>query len=390
MSRPLTVMQLLPELDSGGVERGTLEIAAALVAAGHHSLVVSHGGRLVPRLEAAGSRHITLPIHRKALSSLWQVRSLRHCIRQERPDIVHVRSRVPAWLTRFALRGLPPAERPLLVSTVHGFYSVNGYSAIMTQADAVIAVSDSIVQYIHSHYPRCPPERIHRIYRGINPDCYPHGYQPDSIWLKQVQAEFPALRDRLWLTLPGRLTRLKGHELFIDLIDGLLRQGYPVQGVIVGGAHARKQDYLQQLQLHIRQRGLQQRITFTGQRQDMREWLAASRLVFSLSRQPESFGRTTLEALALGTPVIGLDRGGVGEILQQVYPTGSLPVLPEAEQLPALISTVQQALASPVLVPVVTRFTLAQMTSQTLALYTTLVQAREGLVSGPGHARKLG
>lgn len=148
----MKVMQLLPELNSGGVERGTLEIARALVAQGHQSLVVSNGGRLVSQLEAEGSTHLTLPIHKKSLSSLWQIRPLRQLIEEHQPDIVHVRSRVPAWLTHFALRKIPANKRPHLISTVHGFYSVNRYSAIMTQAEKVIAVSDSVVKYITDHY----------------------------------------------------------------------------------------------------------------------------------------------------------------------------------------------------------------------------------------------
>ena len=148
----MKVMQLLPELNSGGVERGTLEIARALVSQGHQSLVVSNGGRLVAQLEAEGSTHLTLPVHKKSLSSLWQIRPLRRLIMQYQPDIVHVRSRVPAWLTHFALRGIPASQRPHLISTVHGFYSVNRYSEIMTQAEKVIAVSDSVVQYITEHY----------------------------------------------------------------------------------------------------------------------------------------------------------------------------------------------------------------------------------------------
>lgn len=131
----MKVMQLLPELNSGGVERGTLEIARALVAQGHTSLVVSNGGRMVNQLEAEGSTHLKLAIHKKSLSSLWQIRPLRQLIMQHQPDIVHVRSRVPAWLTHFSLKGIPAEKRPHLISTVHGFYSVNRYSQIMTQAE---------------------------------------------------------------------------------------------------------------------------------------------------------------------------------------------------------------------------------------------------------------
>ena len=128
----LTILQILPALHSGGVERGTLEIARALVAAGHRSIVVSNGGRLVEQLVREGSEHITMPVHRKSLTSLFQVRPFRRLLQELKPDIVHARSRVPAWIAWLALRRMSPASRPRFVTTVHGLNSVSAYSAIMT------------------------------------------------------------------------------------------------------------------------------------------------------------------------------------------------------------------------------------------------------------------
>ena len=131
----MKVLQVLPELNSGGVERGTLELADFLVARGHQSLVLSGGGRLVPKLEAGGSRHITMPVGRKALATLFLIPKLRKLLLDERPDILHLRSRVPAWVLKLAWRGLPEVDRPHLVTTVHGFYSVNAWSAVMTRGE---------------------------------------------------------------------------------------------------------------------------------------------------------------------------------------------------------------------------------------------------------------
>ncbi|MCB1133064.1 MAG: glycosyltransferase, partial [Verrucomicrobiae bacterium] len=133
----MKVVQILPELNAGGVERGTLELAAFLVREGHESVVVSNGGRLVDALEKAGSRHVAMPVHRKNPLTLLQVSSMRRFLAEEKPDIVHVRSRVPAWVAWLAWRGMDPATRPRLVSTVHGFYSVNRYSAVMTRGERV-------------------------------------------------------------------------------------------------------------------------------------------------------------------------------------------------------------------------------------------------------------
>jgi glycosyltransferase involved in cell wall biosynthesis len=364
----MKIMQLLPELNSGGVERGTLEIARALVAAGHQSVVVSNGGRMVAQLQAEGSTHLTLPIHRKALASLWQIRPLRHLIEQQQPDILHVRSRIPAWLTHFALRGIPAAKRPKLVSTVHGFYSVNRYSQIMTRADRVIAVSDSVVAYIRQHYPACPTERITRIYRGIDPQEFPHGYQPSAAWWQQVYADFPQLEHKQWLTLAGRITRLKGHDSLLKLMQQLTPAHPNLHAVIVGGADPKKQAYLDELQQQVQTLGLQDRVTFVGHRTDIREWLAASTLSLSLSSQAETFGRTTLESLSVGTPVIGWDRGGVAEILREIYPQGLVSVDDEA----ALIQRVDMFLQHPDQIAPVKQFLLSQMTDQTLQVYGEL------------------
>ncbi|WP_349927742.1 glycosyltransferase family 4 protein [Acinetobacter sp. A1-4-2] len=366
----MKVMQLLPELNSGGVERGTLEIARALVAEGHESLAVSNGGRLVTQLEAEGSTHLTLAIHKKALSSLWQIRPLRQLIEQHQPDIVHVRSRVPAWLTHFALKGIPAARRPHLISTVHGFYSINRYSQIMTQAEKVIAVSDSVVKYITDNYKNCPAQDIVRIYRGIDPVAFPHGYQPSVQWLNQTFKDFPELENKFLLCLPGRITRLKGHETLIGLVEKLQQQYPNLHAVVVGGADPKKAAYLKEMQDTIQGKGLTKKITFVGHRSDIREWLAFSDVVLSLSNQAETFGRTALEALSVGTPVISWNRGGVAEILSQLYPQGLIAVDDHA----ALCNAVKKHLDEPQQVKPVTTFSLKEMCDQTLHLYKQVLK----------------
>jgi glycosyltransferase involved in cell wall biosynthesis len=369
----MKIIQLVPALNSGGVERGTLEIARALVAAGHESIVISDGGRMVAQLEAEGSRHIQLPIHRKSLSSLWQIRPLRKIIQQERADLLHVRSRIPAWLTYFALRKIAHKDRPVLISTVHGFYSVSRYSEIMTRADRVIAVSDSVVEYIQQNYPACSRDKITRIYRGINPAEFPHGYQPSQLWWQKTLHEFPELEHKIWLTLPGRITRLKGHEALLQLVASL-KDRFAVHGVIVGDAHEKKQSYLAELHTRVEQLGLTDYVTFVGHRSDIREWLAASDIVLSLSAKAETFGRTTLEAISVGTSAVGWNRGGVAEILNRCYPQG----LVDAENEVLLLKTVAQLLTNPQPPAQVHDFQLTQMTDQTLALYADMVRGKTG------------
>jgi glycosyltransferase involved in cell wall biosynthesis len=367
-SRPLTVLQLLPALESGGVERGTLEVARALVERGHRALVMSAGGRQVAPLVDSGAAHFTWPVGKKSLTSLLLVRKLRQFLREQKVDIVHARSRVPAWIAWLAWRGMDPATRPRFVTTVHGLYRVNAYSRIMVRGERVIAVSQSVRDYIAAAWPDVPMASIEVIPRGVDSAEFPYGYQPDASWKDAFFRAFPGARDKTIVTLPGRITRLKGHERFIDLCARLKRRGIPVHGLIAGGASQSKKKYLAALQRKVHAANLVGDISFTGQRSDMREILASSQLVLSLSRQPESFGRTTLEALRLGVPVAGFAHGGVGEILSAIYPAGLLPLEDDA----TIATRIEALLLDPPPIPRSDAFTLGEMLTRTLGVYETL------------------
>jgi len=371
-SKKLTVLQMLPALQSGGVERGTLEIAGALVNAGHRALVMSQGGDMVNELTALGAAHFTWPIGRKSLLALRLVRPLRRFHIEQKVGILHVRSRFPAWIAWLAWRGMSPASRPRFVTTVHGMYSVNAYSRIMTRGESVIAVSETVRDYILKNYPGTPAEKIEIIHRGVAASDYPYGYQPDSEWKQHFFQQYPEATGKQLLTLPGRITRLKGHDDFIDILAELVKEGRPVHGLIVGGASDAKQRYLDELKQKAHALGLEPHLSFTGQRQDLRNILAISRLVFSLSTQPESFGRTTLEALRLGIAVAGYDHGGVGEILHAIYPDGCLPM----NNRNAAITRLRSLLEHPVEVPREEFFPLAAMQGKTLAVYNRLVKSK--------------
>lgn len=362
----MKVLQILPELNSGGVERGTLEIARALVANGDEAVVVSNGGRLVAALEKSGARHVSFPVHRKSLVSLFKVRALRRLFEQEKPDVVHIRSRVPGWLAWLAWRKMDPRTRPHLVSTVHGFYSVNAYSKIMTCGVRVIAVSDSIRAYILKNYPEVPDGKIRVIHRGVSPEEFPRGYQPSAEWLTEWRRAHPGLEGKKILLLPGRITRWKGQEDFIALIASLKKGGLAVHGLIAGETHPKKKDYADELKTLAGTLGVADDVTFLGHRNDVREVMAVSDAVFSLSRDPEAFGRVSLEAAALGRVVIGYDHGGVGEQLRVLYPQGLVPLADEQ----ALERTCMRLLKTKeVPANVAAPFTQAAMQQATLAVY---------------------
>ncbi len=366
----MKVLQILPELNGGGVERGTLEVGKYLVGQGHESLVVSNGGRLVPQLEAEGSRHIGLPVHRKRVGSLRQVKVLRCLLEKERPDVLHLRSRLPAWLAWLAWRKMDPATRPRLVTTVHGFYSVNAYSRIMTRGERVICVSGSVKDHVLQNYPKVPEDKLTVIHRGVDPEEFPYGYKPTPDWAAKWLREFPQLEGKYLITLPGRITQLKGQHDFIRLFESLDPEVF--HGLIVGGTHPDRKEYADSLKQQIQDRRLSRAITFTGHRSDLREIFAVSDVVLSLTTQPESFGRTTLEALALGRPVLGYQHGGVGEILDALFPEGKLAVGDTA----ALSRTLQTWSTDPPKPRAQNLFTLAGMCEQTLEAYRRLMPDR--------------
>jgi len=366
--RRLTVVQLLPSLHSGGVERSTLEIAAALVAAGHRSVVISAGGRLVPALLAGGSEHTALPIGRKSLGAYAVMRRLRAELATLAPDIVHARSRLPAWLAWFALRGLP-APRPRLVTTVHGMNSPGRYSGVMLRGERVVCVSDSVRAWVDRHWPDPDPTRRVVIPRGVDPQAFPRGFAPAAEWRARFAAELPALQGGRLLLMPGRGTRLKGHAEAIVLLAALRAARQDARLWLLGADEPGRQAYLAQLRALADRLGVCAALVISAPRSDVREAYAVSDLVLQLSGKPEAFGRTVVEALSIGRPVLGWDHGGVGELLRGLYPAGLVP-LGDAD---ALAAAAQRLLAAPAPMPVTIPQTLAAMQSATLELYDRLV-----------------
>ncbi|MEM9081477.1 MAG: glycosyltransferase family 4 protein [Verrucomicrobiota bacterium] len=366
----MKVLQVLPELNSGGVERGTLELAKHLIDQGHQSLVLSNGGRLVPQLESEGTTHLTLPIHKKSPASLLQIPKIKQLLLQHQPDILHLRSRVPAWLTYLASKQLPPAQRPKLVTTVHGLYSVSPYSAIMTKGQTVICVSQSVKDYVLKNYPKVPPEKLTVIHRGINPEQYHPAYTLPQDWLTNFQAKHPHLTNKRLLLLPGRLTRWKGQLDFLEILAQLKTTHPDIHGLLAGEAHPRKQNYLAELKTRASQLHLTDHLTILGNRTDLRELMTHAEITLSLSHEPEAFGRVSLEALSLGKPVAAYHHGGVAEQLNTLFPTGKLPV----GDTRAAIALLNQWLTTPPPQPSPnTTFTLPKLLSSTLQVYHDLL-----------------
>jgi glycosyltransferase involved in cell wall biosynthesis len=369
------VIQILPELIAGGVERGTLELSRFLVQGGHHSLVISQGGALVEQLHKEGGRHLRMPyIGEKSPRCLMHVWSLRRLFQQQGSHVVHLRSRLPAWVAFLAWKSLPVGRRPRLVTTFHGFYSINAYSAIMTKGERVIAISRAVADHIQRHY-GTPRRKIRLIHRGIDSD-YFHPSKVSADRIARLKGKWE-LDGRLpIIMLPGRVTRWKGHAVFIRALASI--RDIPWRAVCVGPFDARGAFY-QELKGLIDALSLADVVRFTGHEDDMPAAYAASDLVISAATdEPEAFGRVSIEAQAMARPIIASAHGGSLETVLD----GRTGWLFEPGDADGLNRAMRTALSRPDLgrqygrygfQRVHRRFTTRQMCQSTLDLYRQLL-----------------
>ena len=369
MGRRLTVVQLLPALASGGVERSTIEIAQALVRAGHRAIVVSKGGRLVPALEAVGGRHVELDIGAKSPATLGRIGALRRIIADAGADIVHARSRLPAWIGRLALRGMSPGTRPRWMTTVHGLNSPSRYSAVMASGERVICVSRTVRDYVIAHYPDSGDGRLRVVPRGIDIADFPRRVAVDRDARASWAAEYPALGGAgPLLLLPGRGTRLKGHADALALLARLRADGIDARLWMPGAREPGREAYVADLEAEARHSGCADVLAITGPTSAIAQAYAMSDVVLQLSRKPEAFGRTVIEALNVGVPVAGWAHGGVGELLAELQPQGAVRPFDEA----VLADVVTSLLRHPPPAPATMPYTWQAMQDATLAVYDEL------------------
>lgn len=321
----MKVMHLLPSLSSGGVEQVVLELCQGLTERGIENVVISAGGAMVPAIEATGAKHFTRPIGKKSLFTLFQVGKLAKLIKEEQPDVLHLHSRVPAWVGLLASKRLPKQKRPRIVTTFHGFHSVNFYSGVMARGERVIAVSRCMKEHIIEKYPRTNADSIVVIPNSVDTGLNFPEYRPSDEWMTQWHDTYPELKGKFTVCLPGRITRIKGATHLPPIIKALKEQGIPAHAVIVGETKKGKEAIRQEIEQAFESAGLSNDVTWTGHRRDLRDVLCACDITLSLTLQPESFGKTTLEALALGRPVAGYEHGGVGEQLDVFLPEGKVP-----------------------------------------------------------------
>ena len=305
----MRIVQIIPELNEGGVERGVVELNREFVKKGIESFVISAGGKLENQINIAGGNHVKFDVCSKNIFTAFsRVKGLKKILKEIKPDIIHVRSRVPAWLVYFANKSL----KIKVVSTVHGFNSVGFYSSIMQKSDAVICVSNSIKEYIQKHY-QTSENKITVIPRGIDLELF-NEKNIDNRFIKNFKEEFN-LENKFIVSSVGRVTQLKDYETFIKAILIVKNELPNIVGLIVGGVRSDKEDYLNSLKNLIKKLALEDNIIFTGSQSKIEQIYALSDVVISSSKKPESFGRAVAEAICMNKPVIATNHGGVKDII---------------------------------------------------------------------------
>ncbi len=331
--RKLKIIQILPTLNTGGVERGVLDFNNYLVKKGHESYVISNGGRQVKNLIEDGGNHIHLQISNKSIFTLFQAKKLADVINEISPDIVHIRSRVPAWVLQLS-KIFIKNPRPIIFSTFHGLYSTPFYSRIMASFDRVIAISKTVEKYVNENYERYLRKRPRLIYRGSDEKYFSTSFIPSESYKDNFFKQFANLKNQKIITFPGRLSSWKGQESFIKLMSDLPDD---YSGLIVGPYKSAKPKYLNSLKKLIEDYRLQNKVHFYNAKNDIREIYYLSEIVLNLSSKPEPFGRTILEAAMMGKKIAGWDRGGPGEVLDMFFPQGKV----EFNKFNSLVETVK-------------------------------------------------
>lgn len=371
------ILQVLPSLGGGGVERGTVEMTAALSEVGWTALVVSSGGPMVREIERTGGRHIQMPVHSKNPFVMRKNASrLAGVINEYGVDLIHARSRAPAWSAFKAARrtGTP------FVTTVHGPYGFGLpfkrlYNSVMTRGDRVIAISEFIRGYILENYKNVDPDRIRLIHRGVNTDIFDPA-KTTAARVIQLTTEWRIPDGVPVVMLAGRLTRWKGHKILFKALAEL--KDRPLRCLIVGDDQGRTA-YRRELDAVVEKLGLQSIVHIVGNCRDMAAAYKLSDVVVSASTEPEAFGRVVAEAQAIGKPVIAPNHGAAPEILLPeitgwLAPPGDSHALAQALGMALDLDTeARERLAQAAIARVRDNFTTRKMCDATIAVYRELL-----------------
>jgi len=310
-----TLLQVVPELETGGAEQTTIDVAHAVVRAGGKALVATRGGRMTSRLQADGARLAQMPVQTKnPLVMLGNAARLVDLIRREKVSIVHARSRAPAFSALWAAQ----STKTPFVATYHGVYNAKTplkrwYNAVMTRGDLVIANSDYTRAHVLAEH-HLAPEKIVSIPRGIDLGRFnPRWVTPDRIDGLRAAWGVGDKDGRMRFLLAGRLTRLKGHLTLIEAARLLKAQGREDFLILFAGDDQGRVDYRAEIEAAIAAAGLTEQIRVVGHCEDMPAAYMIAHVAVLPSTHPESFGRTAVEPQVMGKPVLASDHGGTVE-----------------------------------------------------------------------------
>lgn len=371
------VLQVLPELNQGGVEIGTIEIASDLQNRGIKNFVASAGGRLEYNLERLKIKHFTLPLKTKNPFKLWlNYRRLVKIIKENGINIVHARSRAPAWSAYWAAR----KTGVRFVTTFHGTYGLGPkgikkfYNRVMTYGDLVIAVSNHIKRHILQNY-RCDEKKIRMIHRCVNMEKFDLNAMTAERMIKLME-EFHLPEDKPIILLIGRLTRWKGQRLMIDALEKIKDMDYFC--VFVGDDQGRDY-YTKELKEAIAAKGLEGRFAFIRHVTDVPAMMAVSDVVVSASTDPEAFGRIAAEGEAMGRVVVASNIGGsleniVDGVTGKLFESGNPQALADALKWALGLSTEErEKIGAAAIEYVKQNFTKQIMCDKTVAVYEELI-----------------
>jgi glycosyltransferase involved in cell wall biosynthesis len=373
------IMQIIPELGPGGAEQGCIDIAAELVASGAQAIIVSHGGARVHELSRFGAVHINLPVHSKNPIIMWQnVLRLRQIIRRYNVNIVHARSRAPAWSAMQACK----KTNAHFITTCHAPYNIAGeskrfYNSSIARGERVIAISETVAQYLRDNY-RLDNSKIRVIPRGIALEKFhPTAVTPER--LITLSREWRVPDGANIIMMPGRITRWKGHPVLIEAIARLGRRD--IFCVMIGSDQGRS-EYRRELEDSISNKGLSGRVRIVDHCNDMPSAYMLATVVVSASTDPEGFGRVPVEAQAMGRPIIASDHGGAQETILRgetgwlVKPGDPAALEAAIHEALALNPTQRAILATRAMAHVAANFTREQMADRTLNVYAELLQGK--------------
>ena len=369
--------QIIPELGPGGAEQGCIVIAATIVKNGAQAIVVSHGGARIPELARIGAVHIDLPVHSKNPIVMWKnIGKLRALINRYNVDIVHVRSRAPAWSAWRACK--KPTAR--FMPTCHAPYNISGeakkfYNSSITHGERVIAISQYVAQYLHNNY-KLDERTIRLIPRGIPMEKF-HPTAVTAERLITLSNDWRVPDGANIIMLPGRITRWKGHHVLIDAMAEMNRPD--LFGVIIGSDQGRK-EYRNELDEYIKSKGLEGQIRIVDHCNDMPAAYMLATVVVCPSTDPEGFGRVPVEAQAMGRPIVAANHGGATETVIHgqtgwlVKPGSGAEMARAIEEALSLDATQRAMLATNAMNHVAQNFTKDLMAERTMQVYGELMK----------------